>query len=560
MSQPNQAPQSSRPSRQQRLLDDLIAGATGAVAGIPQSMGYAIIAGINPVYGLHTAIVSTIIAALTCHTSRMTVAPTNALALVVGSTLSGFEEASQIERLFMLTLLVGVFQLGFGLLGLGTLTRFVSNAVMTGFLMGAALLIILGQLPNLTGYHSAFSKKALPKFWTWLRHIDQSDTRTVIVGCTAIALIVIINRTRFRNMATLVAIVLTSIFVAAAGWDSVAVVRDTSPIPSRLPQIEIPDLRYAGDLALAALAIAVLGSVQSAGLAIAMPAASPEGLPNINRDLISQGLANIGGGVLQSMPAGGTLSRTAVNLNAGARTRLSNVFAGLLIAVVLLSISPAIEQIVMVGLAAQLITAALRVIDLRRAKMIWQVNSSGRFLMLVTFFSTLVLPLQYSIYIGVSLSLVLYAYTSAMQIKVVRLVPETGHQFHEKPVPEHLPDGEPVILSVSGHLYFAATNRLRELLPSPNNTQRPVVILRLRDHAYLGSSGIHLLEWYAQQLEAHQGKLILAGVNPTIENELRRAGTLERLGHETLFRANTVIFDATQQALAYGHEWLAETD
>ncbi|MCD4686126.1 MAG: SulP family inorganic anion transporter [Anaerolineae bacterium] len=536
---------------------DLIAGMTGAVAGTPQAMGFAIIAGINPIYGLYTAMVSTIIGAVFCRTPMMTVGPTNALALVVGSTLLRFDDASQSERLFTLTLLAGVFQLVFGLLRLGSLTRFISNAVMTGFISGVALLVILGQLRNFTGYRSTVRGGPLPKFWDWLTHIDQGDGRTVLVGGAAVVLILLLNRTRWRSTSTLAAIVLASGFVALAGWDSVPTVRDTVSIPSGLPDLHLPQLQYAPELLSPALALAVLASVQSAGLASVLP--SPDfHAPSGNRDLAGQGLANIAGGLWRGMPAGGSLSRTVVNMNAGAQSRMANVWAGVLIGVVVIGLGHMIEQIVMTALAAQLITAAARVIDPRRVRVAWRVNRSAQVTMGTTFLATLILPLEYSIYIGVGLSLVLYVYNSASSIKIVRLVPDGGHQFHEADVPETLPSGVPVILSVSGNLYFAAVYKLRAQLPEPGDAQRPVVILRLRNNAYLGSTGIRLLEAYAAQLEARQGKLLLVGIGPQIEAELRRTGSLDRIGRDNLFPANSTIFAGTEKALAYARVWLGE--
>lgn len=133
--------------------DDLLAGLTGAVAGAPQAMGFALIAGIEPTYGLYTAVVSTIIGAFFGQSSFMTIGSTNALALVVATTLVNFEGAAQTERLFVLTGLTGIFYLIFGIFRLGFLLRFVSNAVMTGFVTGAGLLIIFGQVRYLTGYN-----------------------------------------------------------------------------------------------------------------------------------------------------------------------------------------------------------------------------------------------------------------------------------------------------------------------------------------------------------------------------------------------------------------------
>lgn len=545
----------------QTLIDDLIAGATGAVAGAPQAMGFAVIAGISPIYGLYTSIVSTIVASLFTSSRLMTVAATNALALVVGTTLLRFDEAQQLDRLFMLTFLIGVIQLGFGLLKLGDLTRFVSNAVMTGFITGAGLLIMLGQVSHLTGYeYQTGSRAALPRFWDWLSHLDYSDGRTALIGVISVIALFILHQTRVKNISTLIVILIASTFVAVTGWHTVGIVSDISPVPGALPSPVMPHFNYAPDLIVAALAIAVLGSVQSAAItaSFADHEAKDDTPPDVNRDFVAQGLANMAGGFFQNMASGGSLSRTAVNVNSGGRTRLANIYAAVFIALMVLVLAPFIERVVMAALAAHLIVAATSVIRPRMIWIVWNVNVTARITLIGTFASTLLLPLEYSIYIGVGLSLALYIYTSSRNIHVVRLVLTDDQRFKEADLPDELPSAEPVILSVSGNLYFAAVTHLQQKIPSPGTANRPVVILRLRDNQYLGSTGIRFLEVYDRQLRARDGKLILAGVSQKVRHELERTDHLQYFGENGVFLAGDVLFDATEHALEYAEQWLAE--
>ncbi|MCA9914010.1 MAG: SulP family inorganic anion transporter, partial [Anaerolineae bacterium] len=154
------------------IKDDLLAGLSSAIAGTPQSMAFALIAGVNPIYGLYTAILAPIISAVFGSSGLMTVGTTNALALIVAGTLSTFEDGDPIQRLFILTFLSGVFYIAFGVFRLGSLVKFVSNAVMTGFITGAALLIIFGQLPYLTNYQAQGST-ALLKVVDWVLHWNE---------------------------------------------------------------------------------------------------------------------------------------------------------------------------------------------------------------------------------------------------------------------------------------------------------------------------------------------------------------------------------------------------
>jgi len=530
----------------ERWQDDLIAGLSGAVAGAPQAMGFALIAGVNPVYGLYTAVVSTIVGALAGSSTYMTIGPTNALALVAASSLSGFDGAAEVERLFMLTVLVGVFLTAFGVLRLGVLTRFVSNAVMTGFISGAALLIIFGQVQNLNGYN-ADGSTALLRFGDWLLNLHRTDPETLLVGLGAMATIYLMKRTRLKNMATVSAIVLASAVTLLFGWQSVSLVQDISDVPRGLPTPILPDITLAPELANAALAIAVVGAVQSAALTRSITEPDNNSV-DISRDFVGMGLGNLAGGILQGMPACGSLSRTAVNIQSGAHSRLANVYAGIMIAVFLLALGPLVEQVTLAALGAQLILAALSLIQPAQIWLVWSVNWPARLAMVTTFVATLVLPLENSIYIGVVLSLLLYVYTSADHLHIEHLEQRNGRYHRIEKLPDTLPDNAVTIIGVHGHLYFAAMRKLEEALPNPRRSHNSIVILRLHANDYLGSTGIRFLQQYNDDLQANGGRLLLSGLTPAILAELERTHAIDDFGRKNLFLGTNIYFESTEKA------------
>ncbi len=541
--------------RFKNLSQDAIAGLSGAVAGAPQAMGFALIAGVNPIYGLYTAVVSTIVAALTGSSTYMTVGPTNALALVTFSTLARYDDGSQIERLFVLTLLVGVFMLVFGLLRLGTLVRFVSNAVMTGFITGAGLLIVFGQVRHLNGYDPEGST-ALIRFFDWLLHLHRTQPETLVIGAGAIAVIVLLQQTRFKTWATLVAIVGATVAAKLFNWDSVALVQAISSVPRGLPAPVLPDVTLAVELAPAALAMAVLGAVQSAALTNSVP--EPDGsTSDTTRDFVGMGLGNIVGAVFQGMPACGSLSRTAVNVSAGAQSRLSNVMAGGFVALFLLALGPLVEQVTLAALGAQLIVAALRLIRVADLRLVWQVGPAARTAMTATFVATLVLPLEFSIYIGVVLSMGMYVYTSADNIHIEHLVPLPEGRYKAEPVPKALPNNAVTIVSVTGHLFFAAVKRLETSLPNPRDRKRAIVILRMHNNDYLGSTGIRFLQTYNQHLREGGGKLMLSGVTVQVYDQLKRTGAIHEFGDDNIFCSNKIYFSSTTAAYETATDELA---
>lgn len=539
-------------------MTDLLAGASGAAAGVPMAMGFSIIAGVSPIYGLYTIVVATTVAALTTSSALMTVSPTNALALIVGSMLVAGVETDFPGRVFALTLFVGVIQLALGLARAGKLFRFVSNAVMAGFVSGAGFLIIINQLPALSGPALRGSGNPLARLATWLQGLGQAEAQTLVVGLLSILLIVLLKRTRLKLLAMLLALIACSALVWLAGWQDVMLTGELMTVPAGLPRLVLPNPAYVPDIVPVAVAVALLASLQSAGLTRMVP--QPDGSQaNVHRDLTGQGLANIAGGLFQGLPSGGSISRTAVNLSAGAHGRMANVFSGLFVAATLLVLGPLVERIPLAALAGQLIVAATSLIRPEALRMAWRVNLASRSAMVVTFTSTLLFPLEYSVYIGVFISLLMYVWTSAGNLQIRRLVETEDGQFREEGIPKELPGNEAVVISVAGNLYFAAVARLEDLLPVPaSNSGASVVILRLRDNQYLGSTGISFLREYARKLEAGGGRLLLAGVSQDVQRQLERTGEADWL--EPIFPAEDVVFASTRRALAWARDWLKQQE
>lgn len=541
----------------QSLVNDLTAGLTGAIAGAPQAMAFAIVAGINPIYGLYTAIITTIVSSLFGSSTFMTTGPTNALAVVVGSTLAPFAESGDlVSRLITLTFLVGVIQTAMGLLRLGDLTRYVSTAVMVGFITGASMLVLLGQLRHLTGMPAGVAATILGATGELLTHLDDLHLPTFLIGVVTIGLIVLLHHTRVAPFATLIAIVLTGTAVVVLGWDDVELVGDQSTVSGQLPDFTLPESNLMGEMLPAALAIGLLGLVQTAALAQSIKEPDDR-IPDASREFIGQGLGNLVGAFFQNMPAGGSLSRTAVNLRSGARTRWANIWSGVFVAIIMLLFGGLVERIALATLAGQLVVAAAMLISPARISFIWRASWPSRWAMVVTFVSTFLLPLQYSVYVGVFLSLVLYVHQSS-HVRVVQLEPVGINTFRVAPIPARLPDARPIILSIQGNLFFAAMRNLQEELPAPNGAKHPVVILRLRGDTLLAGTGASMLVAYAERLRAQGGKLILCGVEEPVVKTLARTGALHRIGQENVFLASDLLLMSTQTAFDYARSWLEE--
>lgn len=520
---------------------------------IPDALASAVLAGINPIHGLYALIIGVPVAALAMSSQLMYVANTGALAVATGSALAPYEGEMLVAALIALTFLVGAIQLALGLLRLGSVVRFVSNAVMVGFMTAIMVRIIISQLGEITGYKSD-AKGPLPQLGDFLLNIGQIHLPTFALGMVSIAMIVIIGHTAWRNFSMIIAVVIASLAIPVLGLN-VRTVADIAQIPSGLPMPELPHYTLFAELLPSAFAIALIGLVQAAGVSRSLP--NPDGrFPNISRDFAGQGLANLSLSFFKGMPIGGTMSETAVHVGAGATSRWAAVYSGVMILVLVLLFGDLIEQVAKPAIAALLIVAAMEVIRPREIWDIWRTSFASRMVLVVTFFATLILPVEQSVLLGVVLSVAMHLQRSSRDVEVVAMSSEDGVHFDEHAVPATLPSHEVTVLNVYGTLFFGAADTFEAQLPTARGVERAVVILRLRGRRSLGTTLYNVLERYAADLARGGGRLILSGVSDPLYDELLRTDLYRMLGESAIVRAERRPEAAMRKALSLAREWL----
>ena len=460
-----------------------------------------------------------------------------------------------------LVLLIGIFQLIVGLLKMGSLIKFVSQSVMTGFITGIALNIVIGALPDLTGYTTPYYVE-IPMLADMVLNFHQFETLTTLLGLTTIALIIGFGYTRLKKFALVLSLIVITIvslgLTAAFGVESIEVVGDIAYIPRALPIPMLPDLSLMPTLVMPAIAIGIIGLVQGAGVGQSFP--NPDGkYPDASRDFAGQGLANIAAGFFQGIPGGGSMSGTAVTVNAGSKSRWSNIFAGLLVAVIVLLFANAVKLVPMTALGGLLVVVGFQNIRPRQIELVWSTGWVARTAMLLTLMSTLIMPLQYAISVGVAISIVLHVVHSSNRVEIVQIVPIEGGFPDEQPAPAELSSGEVTLLHTYGSLFFASASTFEQQLPMADDAQRAVVILLLRGQPEVGSTFIGVLRRYAEALQANGGKLMLAGVGSRLHGQLDRTGTTALLGDENLFPEQTKPGAAMNKAVAAARVWLEQT-
>ena len=401
------------------LRQDAVAGVPGAIASVPDGMASAVLVGVNPVYGLYASMAGPIGGGLAVSTRLMVVTTTTAAALAAGSTLGAFSGADRPEALFLLSALAGVMMIGAGILRWGRFTRFVSVSVLTGFLSGVAVNIVLGQLGDLLGSPQKGSP-ALVKAWNVISHPGDMSLTAAAVGLAALALMVVLSRTRIASVASLVALAVPTL--VSLGASNLIRVKDSGKIPSGIPTPHLPQLSLLSslDLIAGAAAVAVIVLVQGTGVAEAAP--NPDGSqPNPNRDFIGQGIGNVASGLFRGQPVGGSVSQTALNVAAGARGRWASIFSGLWMLLILVVFSGVVGEIPIATLAAVLIFAALSSLRVGRIDTVLRTGAPSQVAFFVTFAATLLLPVPAAVGTGVVLSLLLQLNQETVDLTVVQL-------------------------------------------------------------------------------------------------------------------------------------------
>jgi sulfate permease, SulP family len=538
-------------SPRRRASKDVTAGVTLGLVSVPDGLAMGLLAGLNPVAGLYGYLVGTVAGAVATSSVLMSVQATGAMAVLIADVPELRAAEDPARALATLGMLTGAVMLVLGVLRLGSLVRFVPNAVLTGFVNAVAVNIVLGQLPSLTGFDSSRGNRLTRAIDTLLSPFSL-HWPTVLVGVATIVLIVALERTRLRSLGLLVAVAATSAIADRVGlFEGVLQLRDIADIPASLPRPVLPALGLVPTLLLPAVSLAFVGLVQGAAISQTVP--NPDGtFPDTSGDFRGQGIANVASGLLRGMPVGGSMSATAILTAAGARSRLANATAGGVIALAILLLSDLVALVAMPALAGLLIVVGYRTFNVEQVLQVWQTGPTQATVMATTFVLTLIVPLQYAVLVGVGLSVILYVVGQSNRVRVVRLtVPEPDMYPTESEPPSTVRAGDTVVLAVYGSLFFASAPVFEQQLPDIDpHAAGGAVVLVLRGHDDLGSTFLQVIGRYRSKLRAAGGHLLLAGVEYRALTQLSSTGMLERLGPDNVFPATPIVGDALQEAAA----------
>jgi SulP family sulfate permease len=501
------------------LRIDAIAGLTGAVLVLPQGVAYALLAGLPPEYGLYAAIVPVILAALFGSSRQMVSGPVAALSIALFSTLQPFADAGSSEFITLamtLTFLAGLFQLLLGLARLGALVELVSHSVITGFTAGAALIIAASQLPHALGLTQIESGNFLAIWPQLIARFEAIEPTALFITVFTVVICLVFQRWLPRWPGMIVAIVAATLLAA---WldPSREIVQRVTSVQAGLPPLSTPDLSLENLRLLTpgAIALGLLGLVQSIAIARAIASRTGQRLDN-NQEFIGQGLSNLGGAFFSGFISSGSLTRSGLNASAGACSPLAALFSALFLVPILLVASPLLKYMPMPAIAGQLLLIAFKLVDWKSIRESLTLSRSEATVLLITFLSTLIVALEFAIYLGVLASLILYLRRTTRPPVVesdLSQAPLTIQQVVEAQYCD--------VVRIDGSLFFGACDSIARRL---ERCEQPDLVILAAGINFIDLNGIHLLQRQARLCHARGGKLHLAWIKPSVVARLQRVG------------------------------------
>ncbi|RMM31973.1 Sulfate transporter protein [Pseudomonas amygdali pv. lachrymans] len=493
-------PQQSRAS----VGRDALVGLSGAILALPQSIAYALIAGLPPEYGLYAAIVPVLIACLWGSSWHLICGPTAAISIVLYASVSPLAvPASQdyIMLILLLTFIAGVFQLLLGMMRFGALVNFVSHSVVLGFTLGAAIVIALGQMPNLLGIDLPSQTTALRSLTVVLEHRGEVDLPSLTLGLLTLALGIGLKLLVPRWPTLLIALVSSSLLVWL--WPAMfGHVRVVSAFVGHLPPFSpLPlDLELILKLLPTAVAVGMLGLVNSLSIARSLSARSQQML-NANQEVRAQGLSNMVGSLFSGYLSAGSFTRAALSYEAGARSPLAGVFSALWVALFAVAGASLISHIPIPAMAASILLICWGLVDRRGIRALFRVSRAEFFVMALTCLATLLLELQTAIYAGVLASLFFYLKRTS------------------QPRVQQWREGDEDVLRVGGSIFFGASHYLQTRL---QRTEGVRVVIDAQQINFIDYSGVEMLHQEARRLGQQGRVLVMRNARPQVIEELHK--------------------------------------
>ncbi len=523
------------------LKADLSAGLTGAVIVLPQGVAFATIAGLPPEYGLYTAMVTPIIAALFGSSFHLVSGPTTAISIVIFSAVSHHATPGTPEFVSIaltLTFLAGVYQLAFGVARLGVLVNFVSHTVVIGFTAGAAILIATSQMKHISGIFVPKGESFLHTWADLYYGLGDLNPYLFLIALATLLSALIAKRLWSKSPNLLIGMVVGSVLAAFLQnfSDGIKLVGE---IPAQLPPLSSPDFSFETIKMLApeAFAVALLGLIEAVSISRAVATKSSQRIDS-NQEFVGQGLSNMFGSFFSSYAGSGSFTRSGINYEAGAKTPLSAIFAAIALMGIVLLIAPLTAYLPIAAMGGVILLVAYNLIDFHHIRQILRFSKSESAILLTTFFATLFLELEFAIYMGVLLSLILFlAKTSTPTIPTLSLDNDDEKRkfinIQKKPL-KQCPQLK--IIRIDMSIYFGSVSHIQKRIASIVDNERIYHILIVASGInFIDLAGAEALNAENERLKKYNGGLYFVGLKSSVYEFAAKSCFIKKIGSEHFF-------------------------
>ena len=539
---------------------DMIAGLTGAIIVLPQGVAFATIAGLPPEYGLYAAMVPAVIGALFGSSWHLVSGPTTAISIVIFSSVSPLAEpgsAHYISLVLTMTFLMGVFQLVMGLARMGVLVNFISHTVVIGFTAGAAVLIAASQIKNFFGINIARGSHFYEIIHQLILQFGNINLYVTAVAATTLVSGILVKKF-FPKIPYMIAAMLIGSFFALAlnriFGNDVTLIRTVGALPAQLPPFSMPDLSLdtIKQMSSSALAITMLALTEAVSIARSVAVRSEQRIDG-NQEFIGQGLSNMLGSFFSGYASSGSFNRSGLNYAAGAQTPLAAVFSALFLAAILLMVAPLAAYLPIPAMAAILFLVAWGLIDFHHIHSISRTSRSETIVLITTLLSTLFVELEFAIYVGVMLSLMLYLARTS-QPSVVPVVPAgeegsyhfvdaKGHSDHPSGPKGHPECPQFSMVRINGSIFFGAVDHVQRALQQidETNPQQKSVLIVGSGINFIDVAGAEMLAQEAKRRRKMGGGLYFYRLKDSIYRFLRQGHYLKDIGEGGFFPAKSKV-------------------
>ena len=518
-----------------RLKGDFIAGITVSIILIPQGIAYALIAGIPPIYGLYCALVPQLVYAIFGSSRQVAIGPVAMDSLIVAtgvSTLALAGSDSYIAIAILLAFMVGSIQFLLGVFRLGFIVNFLSKPVISGFTSAVALTIGINQFRNLFGVDFVQSDQiqyVLEDVWF---NIIDFNVHTTVIGLISVGVIILLRKINKKIPNALLVVVVGILTIRYLGdeFSDVAIVKD---IPSGLPSFSFPemDISQMRELLPIALTLVMVGYLETISIGKSLEAKQDEYKLRPNQELIALGLSNMLGSWFKAYPSTSSFSRSAINQESGATTGMASLVSVVVVLLTLLFLTPLFYHLPKTVLAAIIIVAVFGLVNIKEAIFLWKANNLDFWLLVITFFSTLLFGIEYGIMIGVGLSLIILIFrTSRPYVAELGKVPDSDFYRNKERFNEVILDDEVLVFRFDAQLFYANASyfiETLELMVEEKGSHLKLIVLDAESINRVDSTGVEMLK---ERIRFYHKKNILfyfAGVKGPVRDHLFRGKILD---------------------------------